>query len=296
MKPIPLLVNAAARISKKGAFHAWLDNNHKAFRIIRPGSPEEMSDYCSRLAREGTPLVAVAGGDGTLARAAQGLAGTATELAVMPSGTMNVFAREIGIGSHNFDAALAAIRQGETREIDIFEINGTPFIQMAGFGPDARAVQLTTPHTKRKWGPLAYGFSGLKACMEHHPELTLRLPDGSACRGHAILLGNGSLYGGSMKLFRHATNSDGILDAIVFHSDSASMVYQIVKSLLFRGLHPDRHCAEYTYLRIESASIESAAPVPYEMDGDYSGTHASGQSTRITRAPGSLKVRVLNRL
>lgn len=61
MKPIPLLVNAAARISKKGAFHAWLDNNHKAFRIIRPGSPEEMSDYCSRLAREGTPLVAVAG-------------------------------------------------------------------------------------------------------------------------------------------------------------------------------------------------------------------------------------------
>lgn len=285
MEKMPLLVNTKARSEREGVFKNWLKANSGYFDIIEPDSPESMGKFVREFSEAGVPAVAVAGGDGTLSIAANSLIGSETALAVMPSGTMNVFAREIGIGSGNYDAALLAIMGKKIREVDLFTVNGKPFIQMAGVGMDARSIELTTWEMKKKWNSFAYVIAGIKAAMEKQPSLTITTDDGTVHDGRLLLMGNGRRYGGPLRVFRDADNSDGLLDIVIFKKGTLGIIKDCLIGFLNGGFDSDMP-GNIVYMKVKSCSVASGSPIPFELDGDLYGY----TPVQVELAPKPLKV------
>lgn len=101
--------------------------------VIEVIGGSEFAERCRALAQRGDPIVIVGGGDGTMAAAASALAGTKTALALLPLGTLNHFARDLGIPVE-LDEAAAVIANGEVRDVDIGEMNGRVFINNSAIG------------------------------------------------------------------------------------------------------------------------------------------------------------------
>src|SRR5689334_16537226 len=124
----------------------------------RPGDATEIA---ARAASNGTSDVIVAGGDGTINEAIQGLAGTNARLAIIPRGTGNVLARELKLPLDN-EQATAVVARGHARRIHLGvateEATGTSrlFVLMAGIGLDASVVQRTPPRLKKRIGRGAF--------------------------------------------------------------------------------------------------------------------------------------------
>ena len=112
----------------------------------------------------GIEAVVVAGGDGSLNHTVQLLAGTDTALGVLPLGTANVWAREIGIPL-DIRRATDVLLHGETLRIDLGQANGRYFIAIAGVGFDASVTRMVRPATKRRLGMFAYIVAGVAEAM-----------------------------------------------------------------------------------------------------------------------------------
>lgn len=264
---IPLIYNPNARSSKLVRINKWINKHREELEVTASESPEHMYKLVASYAAKGAKVVAVAGGDGTLGMAAKALLGTETALAIVPSGTVNVFARELGIFDVKFTRAWEAIKNGVVKEVDLFKANGTLFLQMAGLGIDARAIELTSNDQKRKIGPLAYVLGGLKAFMERQPQVTVRINEGEKYQGIAVIFGNGKKYGGSFNIFSHASHCDGKIDIVIF-KDKWDLLFGSVKALLRGGF---RNNKKITYIQADGCQIEKAENIPFETDGDLAG-------------------------
>ncbi len=286
----PLLINPKAGSLFRSGLKTWLRQHRRAFRMVATESAEDLTAKARELAESGEPVVAAAGGDGTLMCAAQGLVGTGAALGILPCGTMNVFARELGIGSRRFDVALEAIQCGLTQEVDIFAVNGRPFLQMAGFGPDARVIELITPELKKRMGAAAHVVTGLKVALERPPLITMTLPEGDILRGTQIIMGNGKRYGGEAHLFAEAAYDDGRLDVAIIDQENMGILFEMLGLIVSKGA-TQRNISDFTELRrIKSCTITCEGPLSYHLDGDYAGTLQPGNELRIERLPCKLKV------
>ena len=286
----PLLINPKAGSLFRSGLQTWLDAHRDDFREVHTQSAEDLTNKARELAESGEPVVAAAGGDGTLMGAAQGLIGTGAALGILPCGTMNVFARELGIGSRQFDIALEAIKGDKRQEVDIFAVNGKPFLQVAGFGPDARAIELITPTLKKRLGAAAHAITGLKVALEKPPVITLTMPDGETFKGTQIIMGNGKRYGGEAHLFAEASYEDGRLDVAVIDQENIGVLFEVLGLVISRGA-TNSNISEFTrLLRIKSCTLTCEGNLPYHLDGDYAGTLAPGEELRIERLPYKLKV------
>lgn len=287
---IPLLINPKAGSLFRSGLKAWLKKHQEDFQFVPTASAEDLTFKAQELANRGEPIVAAAGGDGTLMGAAAGLIGTNTALGILPCGTMNVFARELGIGSRRFNIALAAMRGGATQEVDIFAVNDKPFLQMAGFGPDARVIELITPILKKRMGAAAHVYTGLKVALETPPLITLTLPDGEQLQGTQIIMGNGKRYGGEAHLFAHAAYDDGRLDTAIIHQENIGILFEVLGLMVSRGATPC-NISEFTELRrIKSCTITAEGRLPYQLDGDFAGVLQPGEALQVERLPHKLRV------
>lgn len=287
---IPLLINPKAGSLFRSGLKAWLDNHQKDFRIINTKSAQNLTDKARELAESGEPIVAAAGGDGTLMCAAQGIIGTKAALGILPCGTMNVFARELGIGSRRFDVALEAMKGTHRQNVDIFTVNGTPFLQLAGFGPDASIVRRITPDMKKWLGAASHIVTGVKVAVEHHPIITLTTPNGEQVCGTQIILGNGKRYGGEGHLFANARYDDGKLDAAIIQMESTGILFEVIAYMLLKGA-TERNTSDFTQLRqFSSCTISAEGKLDYQLDGDYAGTLLPGEIATIERLPHPLRL------
>lgn len=286
----PLLFNPNARGHKGRQALKFIMANATRFVLYATRSEEEAVALVKQFVEAGEPVVIAAGGDGTLNAVTQGLKGTATTLGVFPSGTMNVFARELGIavpGLNNMplDKALKVIDHGEVKKVDLFTVNQRSFIQMAGVGFDAQVIEETKPSLKKRFGPLTYLASAVKVLGKEPPKLTLTLPNGEVHEGSAIITGNGGFYGGQVKLFTKADNNDELLDFIIFKEKGYRMMLDALAGL--RGkVESDKNTI--TYIQAESAVIESNIEVPLQVDGDF-----IGKDKRFTFARESKRLKVM---
>ncbi len=288
--PIPLLLNPKAGSLFRSGLRDWLNNNAQHFQLMETASADDLTAKARELAEAGAPIVAAAGGDGTLMRAAAGLIGTGAALGILPCGTMNVFARELGIGSRRFDVALTAMQSGCTREVDIFTINGNPFLQMASFGLDARIVQLITPQLKQRLGAAAHVVTATQVLKERAPLISLTLPDGEILSGTELILGNGKRYGGEAHLFADAQLDDGLLDAAMYSQESPAILMEILDSMLQLGA-TERNTSDITKLRrLNNATVSADADLAWQLDGDYAGTLRAGEQATISQLPERLRV------
>jgi YegS/Rv2252/BmrU family lipid kinase len=240
--------------------------------------------------REGCQTVVAVGGDGTVNEVINGIADEPEgfqriRLGVLPVGTVNVFARELGLPSH-FRDAWQVILRGHEAVIDLPQVEFQTrtglqrrwFAQMAGCGLDARAVELMNWELKKKIGQFAYVVSALKALAEKATQI--HISDGTRTfTGELTLLGNGRLYGGSIPMFHQADLRDGLLDVCVFPCVNWFVVLRyagafLSPKLLFRG-------GEH-YFQAKSVTVDGGTPAPLELDGEHVGHMPATFSIRKT--------------
>lgn len=294
----PLLFNPNARGKKGKKTLSYLMKNTHRFALYATQDEQDGIDLAEKFAAEGHPIVIASGGDGTLNAILQGLKGTDTALGVFPSGTMNVFARELGIpvptlgNSMQLDNALEVVDAGNIKEIDLFSVTGTglesrAFLQMAGIGFDAQIIEETDTALKKKLGPLVYLASTVKVMGKVPPQLTLTTESGEVHHGTAILVGNGRYYGGQVKLFSKANNSDGLLDFIILKDSGYRVILDVLAGITSKGNKEDAENPAIEYVQASAATVNSNTATPLQLDGDLIG---SSKEFNFSKDPKTLKV------
>jgi YegS/Rv2252/BmrU family lipid kinase len=232
-----------------------------------PGHATELARQACR--REWDVVVAV-GGDGTVNEVLNGLEGTRTSLATVPSGTANMLARELTIP---LDATRAArlVSRGRRRRMDAGRANGRRFLMVVGVGWDAAIVNEVAERRRGHLGRHRYLLPIARTMWRYDfPVLEARV-DGEeaprpACLAYACNTRN---YGGWFTLAPRARPDDGRLDFLVVREGrSRNYVRWILGALL--GTLPGYR--EVDYFRGRRIRIESEKPVPYQVDGDPGGT------------------------
>lgn len=281
----PVIFNPKARSQKGGRVMRFLMRNAHRFALYATNHAGEAEDLAARFAAAGEPVVIAAGGDGTLNEVVCGLAGSNVLLGVLPAGTMNVFAREMGIPFDSLDRALQIIEDGFVQEVDLFEANGAPFVQMAGVGFDALVIEETTWELKKVLGPLAYLVAAVKVLGVEPPRLEIICADGRREEGVAVLAGNGVLYGGQFRFFRHASNRDSMLDVLVYKEAGYRLVLDSLRGLAFGGME----ILDSTVC-FQSADfvVRADRDVPVQVDGEL-----IGRFPEIRFVEGKNRLRVL---
>lgn len=283
----PLILNPKAKSEKGRRALKFIMANATRFTIYATRSREEAVDLARQFASAGEPLVIAAGGDGTLNAVVEGLAGSETALGVFPTGTMNVFAREMGIPYDKLEDAMEVIDDGHSEEVDLFAMNGAPFVQMAGVGFDAQVIEDTTWESKKRLGPLSYLVTATKVLRDTPPKFKISCPDGREFEGIALLVGNGSHYGGQFPLFKNASNTDNLLDAVIFKEAGFQFVKDSLTGLVKGGIDPHSHGDSVEYVQAAGLKITSEEEIPVEVDGEL-----WGRSSDINFAPTGKTLRV----
>ena len=238
-----------------------------------------MPGDAERIAREAvgegfTTLIA-AGGDGTINEVVNGLVATRNpdvRLGILPVGTMNVFAVELGIPLNSLEKAWEIILKDEVRHLDLPVCKTAEesrcFVQLAGVGLDAEVVRRTSRESKKALGPLSYLLSLAQVAGVKPPPVTIESEDGMVRSGSFVLLGNGRFYGGPFKMFRKGSPCDGLIDVLVFRNQSPWDLFRYMNAILI-GQHAE--LSDVEYFQTTSLSLHSESPVPYELDGEMAG-------------------------
>ncbi|MDP0492635.1 MAG: diacylglycerol kinase family lipid kinase [Verrucomicrobiota bacterium JB023] len=281
----PLILNPKARSERGQSARKFVMDHAVRFAIYATNSASEAGELAAAFARANEPVVVAAGGDGTLNAVVQGLAGQETTLGILPTGTMNVFARELGLPVDHLRSALDVIDKGVQCDVDLFAMNGAPFVQMAGIGFDAQIIEETKWEAKKALGPLAYLLSAVKVLGDKPPRMTITFEDGHVDEGVAVLVGNGSLYGGQVRLFSNASNADEMLDVLVFKEAGYRLVLDSIAGIARGGFNKDADTV--SYYQSSGLRVESEREVPAEVDGELWGRTRCAEFVNI---PEKLKV------
>ncbi len=217
---------------------------------------------------QGFTTIIAAGGDGTVNEVVNGLRAADVTFGILPIGTMNVFATELGIPQGNLEKAWEVIAAGQTREVDLPKANDEYFVQLGGIGLDAEVVRRTTPDSKRTLGPLSYLLTLAQVAARKPPTVLVDPVDGETREGSFVLVGNGRLYGGPFVLFKDAKLDDELLDVLVFKNQSHWDIIRYFQAIAF-GNHADLPDVEYFQTR--GLRLMSREYVPVELDGELSG-------------------------
>lgn len=225
----------------------------------------------------------LSGGDGTIARAAEGLLGSETALAILPGGTGNVFARQLGLpvgGPLHPKPLLEAARvllSGRVQLVDIGRItlgSGVRryFLAWAGVGFDAQISRdlEADPVRKKQLGPFAFALAGFMM-LRHFRGTPFRLRvDGHPVNRRLLMLvaNNIQLYGIIFRMAQHAVVNDGAFDVFGFRGESAWRALLHVSRLLVNRHIDD---PEVDIYRIRKLEITTAKPMPVQIDGDFIG-------------------------
>src|SRR3954447_8180800 len=158
MSKILVILNPAAHSTRAGGEANHIDHMRGDADFELTSGPGDAGVLAAGAAARGYTTVVAAGGDGTINEVVNGIPGSGASLGVLPVGTMNVFAAELGIPG-DLNEAWDVILGGNTREIDLAQANQQYFVQLAGVGLDAQVVKETSWSMKRSLGPLSYVVS-----------------------------------------------------------------------------------------------------------------------------------------
>lgn len=235
------------------------------YATTAPGEAELMS---RRAVAEGFDKIVAAGGDGTINEVVNGLAGSEATLGLLPIGTVNVFAMELGLPWHNLEMCWEIIQNDNTRLIDLPSASGKYFVQLAGVGLDAQAVKETSVALKRNFGPLSYLISAAQIASRQPPRLFLESENSTLQEGSLVLIGNGRRYGGPFPFFKHAVIDDGLLDVVAFKQLGYLELIKYLQDVFFSS---DIRLPEVEYFQTRRLRVSSDQDVPVELDGELVG-------------------------
>ncbi|MFE6489826.1 diacylglycerol/lipid kinase family protein, partial [Streptomyces sp. NPDC057757] len=242
----------------------------------------------ARAVRDGASLVVVCGGDGTLRAAADAMAASDVPLALVPSGTGNLLARNLNLPLSPA-AALDAALGGSVHHIDLGRIEGdgveaTHFAAMSGAGLDAAIMENTDDRTKSFLGWPAYILAGITTLRSPRMRLTIQLDGAPALRRTArmVLLANVGTVQGGLTLVPAARCDDGQLDLLVLDPHGPGGWIRALGTLLRGGARTTRPTSVET-LTVHDA--DSGVPVEYFTFRHAELTFESEQSRELDGDP-----------
>jgi diacylglycerol kinase (ATP) len=228
----------------------------------------EAEGLARQAVEEGFMRIVAAGGDGTVNQVANGLAGSNATLGVLPIGSVNVFAMELGLPLFNLQRCWNIIEDTNVRLVDLPSANGKYFVQLAGVGLDAQVVKETSLAFKRSFGPLSYLISAAQIAARQPPKLFIESENTSVEEGSFVLVGNGRLYGGPFPFFKHASIDDGLFDVVVFKRLGYLEIIKYLQDVVFSS---GINVPEIEYFQTRQLRITSEQDVPVELDGELAG-------------------------
>lgn len=212
------------------------------------------------------PLVVAWGGDGTVNEVASALVGTATALAIVPAGSGNGLASDLGIPRAP-ERALTLAATAPTRRIDAGHVDGCWFFNVAGVGVDALIAARFAGRKLHRRGPMAYLKLGLREVPRYRAERYEIIADGEALTRNVWLLAiaNSRQYGNSVYIAPHAKVDDGALALVVAEPLSLGGVLWRLPAL-FRGtLAPD---SRVTMRSVRTVTISRPGEIAFHVDGE----------------------------
>lgn len=222
-------------------------------------------------ARRGEQMVVAAGGDGTIAEVANGLMGSDARLGVIPLGTANVLAHELGLPFAPKPVA-AALAFGRTRALWPGQAHGPDgvrlFVQMLGVGFDAHVVHNLPFRLKKSFGKAAYVMQSMRELTRYKfPMIRMRI-DQTETEAGSVIISKGRLYGGSFRLAADAVSGEPGFSVILFDRTGpcAAAMYGAALPLNLLGRAPGvRH------IRAQRIDFLQNTAVPAQTDGDSAG-------------------------
>lgn len=271
---IAVIFNPSARGNKAQSLQAQLAHLGSHVELLPTTGPGDATRLALESGLQGIPTVVAAGGDGTVNEVVNGLAAIPAEirpsLGVLPLGTINVFAKEIGLGSE-IAANWAIVQAGVTRRIDLAAATHRGghrwFVQMAGSGLDASAISRVQWQLKKRIGPGAYLWAGIAALAGPLPDI--HVTGGPvALKGQLALVGNGRFYGGRLPVFPMARLDDGRLDLAVL---PRANLFTLARAAI--ALHTGRLLRMSGVLHQQSSEFHFHChqTAPFQVEGDNIG-------------------------
>ena len=249
--------------------------------------PGDATEIANRVARNGTSDVIVAGGDGTINEVIQGLAGTDARLGIIPRGTANVLARELGLPLDD-EQALRIAAQGKTRKIYLgLAIDETTnesrhFVLMAGIGLDASVVRRVQPSLKKRIGKGAFWISGLSHLATWNPRPFILEINGHKYTSTFAAIGKAAKYGGDLAITPGARLDQPEFEICIIETKSRLRYLRLLSHAMRNGM--PRNAPEVQF--VNAVSVRAHGDAHVQIDGELIG-HLP---MRFEIAPHSLQI------
>lgn len=284
------IINPTAGKGRTSKTYQWLKAHIEALYPLSQTVFTARAGHAVFLARNaaeaGLDLVITMGGDGTVHEVINGLAGSNTALAVIPSGTGNDYARNLKI-PHQPLEALEVLRRGRRQRLDLGIVNDSYFINMAGLGFDAAAARQVNSR-RFLTGKPAY-LAAIAKTLLNYDCLKIELSiDGLLFRETVtmISIANGEYVGGGIRMVPGADMTDGFLDICVVKEASP---WEILRTLplVYQGGHRNHpKCSFYRGQNIIVRPLNSKQTTWAQIDGEVT----PGQSLHFRIHPQALNV------
>jgi diacylglycerol kinase (ATP) len=228
-----------------------------------------------RLAREAEPgfdLIAAAGGDGTVNEVVNGLAGSSRPMALIPLGTGNVLANEIGL-PRNPEKLARAIADAMPLPIWPGRVNDRRFVAMTGIGFDAEVVGALDQRLKRRVGKLAFAWAILRCLRRYRRQEFIVEAEGGHHRAASVIIVKGRRYAGQFVIAPEARLADPLLHVVLFGRAGRLAALRYLAAMMLGVLHrlPDVSIVTASKVSITAGLSASDRPALVEIDGEIGG-------------------------
>jgi diacylglycerol kinase (ATP) len=255
--------------------------------LVVSKSAADIAVQARRAVQDGIARLVVAGGDGTMHQAVQGLAGSDCALGVVPLGTGNDLAGTLGIPA-DLDAAAERALTGGVRRLDLLRIGDTVSVSYAGAGFDSAVTEFAN-QVRRLRGPLVYVYAVLHTLVTFEPPTLRVVHDGGTFEGRArfAVAANLPRFGGGMRIAPAAVPDDGWLDLVIVRCLSRARLLAVFPKV-YRGTHVDD--PEVQIVRTRRAEIALDREMTLYGGGEPIATHPAGDPFVIEVTPAALAV------
>jgi YegS/Rv2252/BmrU family lipid kinase len=267
--PLALLVNPASAHGRTlkllPRLERALDARRIAFRVERTRGLEDGVERALRAAEAGEVPVVVSG-DGLVGAVGGALAGSDVPLGIVPGGRGNDLARVLGIPAEP-EAAAAVLASGQTREIDVGEVNGKRFLGVVSVGFDSVANRRAN-ETRWLRGNLVYVYAGVRTLLGWKPARFTIRAGGESMRfsGYSISVANSRAFGGGMFIAPAAELDDGEFDVVTI-GELGKLKFLGNLPKVFKGTHVEGD--EVRVFRAPRLELSASRPFPVYADGEH---------------------------
>ena len=282
------LAAVKARVAELAQSESWPEPRWYETTEADPGTGQ-----ARQAVADGAGLVCSLGGDGTVRAVAEGLLDAGVPLGLLPGGTGNLLARNLGVPIDDLAAALVVAVTGKDAPVDagLVSFDGAEpqvFLVIAGMGLDAQAVGGASMELKRQLGWFAYAVSGVRSLVRSGFRVSVRAGSRRTFTQNAatVMIGNCGELTAGLKVMPEAKVDDGLLDAVVVSPRTLGAWLAVGVHFLTRNRFGH---SSIVHLVGPEVSVAATRPTDAQLDGD-----PVGQATRLECSvrPGALRVRV----